>query len=127
MQATLRLVQQLEQQVQLDPVYLAEQRALEWKAKQRKLIAECLCLFPKSCRKAVLMQYKDNDALKQVFSCMQSRRWPVLPIPLEVAQVYLEDSQAAPYQRCTQCHLLLPLKWGHLAKHHHETLVASAC
>lgn len=112
MQATLRRLQQLEQQILQDPAYLAEQRYLKWKTRSRQLFAEFLCLFPKSCRKAIWMQYEDNDALKQVFYCLQSRRWPAVPIPLEVAQVYLEDSQATPYQRCTQCHLLLPLKWG---------------
>lgn len=112
MQATLQRVRALECQLQNDPEYLAEQRALQRAIKSRQELLEFIRLFPRGCRKSVLIQLDSNEALDQLFSCMQNRRWPQVPIPLEVAQVYLEDAKASPYQRCIKCNLLLPLRWG---------------
>lgn len=112
MQATLRQIQYLERELHHDPDYRAEQQAIQRVAEQRKQLAQFLLLFPKSCRKAVLLQLDNDSGLRQVFYCFQSRRWPLVPIPLEVAQIYLQELNAVPFQRCTQCHLLLPIRWG---------------
>lgn len=113
MQATLQRVRALESQLQNDPEYLAEQRTLQREVKRRQELLEFIRLFPRACRKSVLLQQlDDSEALIQLFSCMLSRQWSSLPIPLEVAQVYLEDPKASPYQRCLECGLLLPLRWG---------------
>lgn len=98
MHATLRQIQYLERQLQHDPDYLADQRAIQRLAEQRKQLAQFLLLFPKSCRKAVLLQLDNDSGLRQVFYCFQSSRWPPVPVPLEVAQIYLQESNAVPFQ-----------------------------
>lgn len=112
MQATLQRVRVLESLVLNDPEYVTEQNAIQREVDRRQELLEFIRLIPRACRKSVLMQFQSNDGLRQVFSCMQSRHWPAVPIPLEVIQVYLDDPKASPYQRCIQCHLLLPIRWG---------------
>lgn len=112
MQATLQRVRVLESLVQHDPEYHAEQRALQRAIEERQKLLDFIRLIPRSCRKTVLRQLRSNDGLKQVFRCMQTRLWPHVPIPLEVVQVYIEDEKASPYQRCIECQLLLPIRWG---------------
>lgn len=99
-----------------DPIRLQQESLARREQQEADLISALYEVFPPELQEQFQTMLASEggfyEGIKDLLRCMHHGMWKAQMIPSAVAEVWLTDSKAIPWLRCSQCQLLLPIRSG---------------